>query len=118
MTPDCSLRFQFLNDHDGSGKLIAWANAGSYAGIGGAHFLISKLGEFALAIGSYPIPNGQAVEIAGGFWKDGAVDQEHLAIKAENQDVRGRVRIQVRMATPVFGAADSSAHQDAKIEFI
>ena len=98
------LRLRFQDDGDGTGKLLARAEAAGFAGEGGAYFNTSAIEEFAEAIGAFPLPSEDPrLSIAGGFSRlerhDG-VEVEHLAITVYLADAqRGYIGIQSRMAT-------------------
>jgi hypothetical protein len=100
------LRLRFSNDGDGTGELLAQAEAAGFAGESGAYFSISELEEFAKTVGTFPLPVGdKRLSVAGGFWSQerrGKLDQELLGINVCFADApRGYIGIQIRMATPV-----------------
>lgn len=117
------LRLRFDDDGDGTGKLLARAEAGGFAGEGGAYFAISEIEEFAKAICTFPLPNkDKRLSIAGGFWSkepNGELDQEHLGITVFALDgQRGYIAIQVRIATEVWPGSPPKAKKTANIEVV
>jgi hypothetical protein len=100
------LRVRFLDDGDGTGKLMAQAAADGFSGEGAADFNVEVLKEFADALRVFPLPLEDARRsIASGFLSEedlGKLEQEHLGISAYPADAnRGYIGIQVRMATPL-----------------
>jgi len=101
------LRLRFLDDGDGTGKLLAEAEADGFSGEGGAYFTVEELEEFAEALRLFPLPpEDHRRSIAGGFGRKEAPDklaQEHLGISVYLANAqRGYVGIQIRMATEVW----------------
>src|SRR5882672_4424445 len=89
--PHSYLRLRFQDDHDGTGKLLARAEAAGFAGESGAYFNISEIEEFAAAIAVFPVPENESYSISGGFGKpdgSGEVEQEHLGIEVYPLDSR------------------------------
>ncbi len=60
------LRLRFYDDGDGTGKLVARAEANGFAGEGGAYFDKGEIERFATNLGAFPLPGRTA--IAGGFF--------------------------------------------------
>lgn len=115
------LRLRFEDDTDGTGKLIARAQANGFSGEGAAHFSVTQLEEFAAALLEFPLPTDPWPSIAGGFWdrsNRGRLDQEHLAITAYQIDKRGRIGIQVRMSTEVWKGTRAESQMVAKVEIV
>jgi hypothetical protein len=117
------LRLRFQDDGDGTGKLIARAEADGYSGEGSAYFNIDRLEEFAKAIGAFPLPSSdERRSITGGFGKkdgDGDWEHEHLGIAVYPADaLRGYIGIQVRMATEVWQATRPESQKTARIEVV
>jgi hypothetical protein len=98
------LQLRFDDDGDGTGKLLARAESGGFAGEGGAHFSATELESFALALAGFPLPDRQRLSIAGGFWKkdnSGELDQELLSLTAYPIGKRGYIGVQIRIATEI-----------------
>ena len=112
------LRLRFADDGDGTGKLYASAEAGGFAAKGAAWFGISQIEEFAIAVAAFPLPADKQIGVAGGFWKDGQLTQEHLAIEIYQIDGRGRIGVQVRASTELQGKARKQSQLAAKLEII
>jgi hypothetical protein len=116
-----SLRLRFLNDGDGTGKLLAWAEADGFAGQGGAYFNIEVLEEFAGALQVFPFPlDDSRLSIAGGFSSKGdpeGLSQEHLGISVYPADAqRGYIGIQV--ATTLLAAGNPIAFSGLPIKIV
>ena len=115
------LLLRFEDDGDGTGKLLAQAASEGFSGEGGAWFSISELQDFAEAIRMFPIPEGSRPCIAGGFLKkdgSGALEQEHLALKAYPIDRKGHLGIQVRIATELWNDARPESQHKVELEII
>jgi hypothetical protein len=50
-----SLRLRFHDDGDGTGKLLAQAEANGFAGTSGAYFDKQRLSDFARALEAFPL---------------------------------------------------------------
>jgi hypothetical protein len=78
------LRLRFLDDGDGTGKLMAWAAADGFSGESGAYFNVEELEEFAEALRMFPLPpEDHRRSIASGFGSKedhNKLSQEHLGI--------------------------------------
>ena len=62
------LRLRFMDDGDGTGKLMARAEADGFSGEGGAYFNVEELEEFAEALRVFPPPlDDHRRSIASGF---------------------------------------------------
>ncbi len=116
------LRLRFDDEGDGTGKLLARAEVGGFSGEGRAHFSISKIEEFAKAIGTFPLSRqDKRLSIAGGFWSQirrGELEEEHLGITVYPVNARGHIGIQVRMATEIQGGARPASQKLARIEVL
>jgi hypothetical protein len=112
------LRLRFADDGDGTGKLYASAEARGFAAKGAAWFGISRIEEFAIAVAAFPLPADKQISVAGGFWKDGQLTQEHLAIEIYQIDSRGHIGVQVRASTELWGKARKRSQLAAKLEII
>jgi hypothetical protein len=115
------LRLRFQNDGDGTGKLVARAQAGTFGGEGAAFFNIEQIEEFAAAIAGYPLPPDARLSISSGFAMDdnvGKVDQEHLGIEVYPIDTRGHVGVQVRMATPLWKGMRPQSQRKVSLEIV
>jgi hypothetical protein len=117
------LRLRFLDDGDGTGKLMAWAAADGFSGESNAYFDVQELNEFAEALNLFPLPpEDRRRSIAGGFGTRGdptRVAQEHLAISVYLVNPqRGYAGIQVRMATPVWPDTRPESKKQAIVEIL
>src|SRR5271166_3239742 len=117
------LRLRFSDDGDGTGELRARAEADGFAGEGGAYFSTSELEEFAIAIGTFPLPVGdKRLSIAGGFWSQerrGDLQQELLGINVYFADaLRGYIGIQIRMATPIQEGTRPDSKKMSRVEIV
>jgi hypothetical protein len=120
--PDSYLRLRFDDDGDGTGKLLARAEADGFAGEGGAYFNVSKIEDFANAIGIFPLPSqDKRLSISSGFGSNehGQLEQEHLGIAVYPADARrGYIGIQVRMATEVWKETRPESKKMAVVEVV
>jgi hypothetical protein len=117
------LRIRFLDDRDGTGKLMAWAEADGFSGHSGAYFNLEELEEFAEALQVFPLPpEDQRRSIASGFGSKEdhtKVAQEHLGISVYLANPqRGYVGIQVRMATEVWSDTRPESKKQAVVEIL
>jgi len=117
------LRLRFDDDGDGTGKLLARAEAGGFGGEGGAYFSISEIENFAKAISSFPLPSDdKRLSISSRFGSPkrvGELEQEHLGITVYLADAqRGYVGIQVRMATEIWPKSRPESKKAAQIEVV
>ena len=116
------LRLRFLDDGDGTGKLLARAEADGFSGEGGAYFDVETLQEFADALRMFPLPSEDSRRsIASGYWneKDLKLDQEHLGISVNPACAkRGYIGIQVRMATELWPGTRPESRKQAVIEIL
>jgi hypothetical protein len=119
--PRSYVRLTFDNDDDGTGKLLARAEARGFAGEGGAHFSIPQLEAFAASLLAFPLPSDTSPSIAGGFWSNanrGELDQEHLAIGVYPLDKTGHLGVQVRMATQLWQEQRPQSQSATKLELV
>jgi len=116
------LRLRFKDDKDGTGLLMARAEADGFSGTSEAYFNVEELEEFAKAIKLFPLPPEDARRsISGGFGsaKDVQLEQEHLGISVYLADAsRGYVGIQVRMATKVWPDTRPESKKQAVVEIL
>jgi hypothetical protein len=116
------LRLRFLNDGDGTGKLLAWAEADGFAGRGGAYFNIEVLDEFAGALQVFPFPpDDSRRSIAGGFSSKEdpeGLSQEHRISVYPADAQRGYIGIQVRMATELWPETRPQSKKQASVEIV
>jgi hypothetical protein len=116
------LRLRFLDDGDGTGKLMAWAEADGFSGESGAYFSVEELEKFAEALQVFPLPpEDHRRSIAGGFGsKEGhKLAQEHLGISVNLANPqRGYVGIQVRMATEIWPDTRPESKKQAVVEIL
>jgi hypothetical protein len=116
------LRLRFRDDGDGTGKLMARAEADGFFGEGGAYFNVEELEEFAGALQAFPLPpEDHRRSIASGFGskEDDKLVQEHLGISVYLANPqRGYVGIQVRMATEVWPDTRPESKKQAVVEIL
>jgi len=113
------LRLQFQDEEDGTGKLLARAEADGFAGEAGAYFGVDELEAFAGAIAAYPLPSDSRPCIAGGFLNgQGELTQEHVSMTVFAVDARGHLCVRVCMATEVWGQTRFEPRHSAKIEIL
>jgi hypothetical protein len=111
-----SLQLKFQSDGDGTGKLLASVEARGFAGRGGAWFDISQIDKFADAIAAFPLPTDRRCLLNSGFWKNGGLDQEHLAIEIYPVDTRGHIGVQVRLASELWGNDRQQSQSAVRVE--
>ena len=117
------LRLRFSDDGDGTGELLARAEADGFAGESGAYFNFSEIEAFAKAIGTFPLPtDDKRLSVAGGFWSQerrGELEQELLGISVYFADaLRGYIGIQIRMATPVWKGTRPDSKKVSRVEVV
>jgi hypothetical protein len=117
------LRLRFINDGDGTGKLMAWAKADGFSGESGAYFNVEELEEFAEALKVFPLPpEDSRRSIAGGFGSKEhhpELAQEHLGISIYLANAQcGYVGIQVRMATEVWPDTRPESKKQVVVEIL
>jgi len=100
---------------------MARAEAGGFAGEGGAYFSISQIEEFAAAIGAFPLTTAERPSISGGFWKRAApseLEQEHLGIEVYPIDARGHVGILVRLMQELWPGTRPESQNGVRLEIV
>jgi hypothetical protein len=117
------LRLRFGNDGDGTGRLVARAEADGFSGESGAYFNVDKLEKFAESLQVFPLPpEDNRRSIAGGFGVNEdhtKPAQEHLGISVYLANAqRGYVGIQVRMATEVWPDRRPESKKQAVVEIL
>ena len=117
------LRIRFLDDKDGTGKLLARAEADGFSGESGAYFNVEEIEVFAEALKVFPLPSEDPRRsISGGFGaRPGQPEsaQEHLGISVYLVNAkRGYVGMQVRMATEVWPDTRLESKKQAHIEIL
>ncbi|MFZ0136584.1 MAG: hypothetical protein WAK89_05980, partial [Candidatus Sulfotelmatobacter sp.] len=112
------LRLRFETDGDGTGKLTAGARYCGFAGSGGAWFSISRIDEYAGAIAEFPLPANKKLLLAGGFWKEGKLSQEHLALEVCQIDSQGHIGIQVRISSELWPGLRPESQRVARFEIV
>jgi hypothetical protein len=117
------LRLRFGNDGDGTGRLVARAEADGFSGESGAYFNVAELEDFAGSLQLFPLPpEDNRRSISGGF----GVDEEHTRPAQEHLGIsvylasaqRGYVGIQVRMATEVWPDTRPESKKQAVVEIL
>lgn len=115
------LRLTFRNDGDGTGKLSVEAESGGFSGKSGAYFDISRVQEFARAIGEFPLPDSERCAMVSGFGSKetpGKLEQEHVGIELYPIDGHGHIGVQVRLSTEVWPNTRPKSQNAAKFEVI
>ena len=121
LMPSECLCLRFENDYDGTGRLVARAEAGGFAGHGGAYFSVSQIEEFAAAIGAFPLTSAERPSISGGFGKRSApteLEQEHLGIEVYPIDARGHVGILVRLMQELWPGTRPESQNAVRLEIV
>jgi hypothetical protein len=117
------LRIRFLDDKDGSGKLLVRAQVDGFSGESGAYFNVDDLEAFAESLMVFPLPAYDSRRaISGGFGTLPGRDempQEHVGISVYLADrQRGYIGIQVRMATEVWPQTRPESKKQASVEIL
>jgi hypothetical protein len=115
------IKLQFDDEGDGTGKLIARAEAGSFAGQGGAYFSTNDLEAFAAALTVFPLPDQFRPSVAGGSWKkdgSGELDQELLGLTAYPINQRGYVGMQIRIASEIWERDRPECQKAVRLEVV
>ncbi|HSQ65144.1 MAG TPA: hypothetical protein VLM85_18110 [Polyangiaceae bacterium] len=119
MTAGGCLRLRFYDDGDGTGKLVARAEANGFGGEGGAYFDKREVEDFATKLGAFPLPERTA--IAGGFYskeRPGELGQVHLAIDCYPIDAKGHLGLRVRMSTERWAATRPDSQHSVALEIL
>jgi hypothetical protein len=113
------LRLRFHDDGDGTGKLVAHAEANGFAGTSGAYFDKQRLSDFAQALEAFPLV-GRPSLIGGFFDRDrpGRIEQEHLTIECYPVDVTGHLGLRLRLATELWAPARPESQHVAALEIL
>jgi hypothetical protein len=114
-----SLRLRFLADGDGTGRLVARAEANGFAGASGAYFDVRTLEGFAISLGAFPLSGRPSV--SSGFYsrtKRGELEQEHLSIACYPVDGRGHLAVHVRLATELWPPARPESQHVVALEMM
>ena len=112
-----SLRLWFHDDGDGTGELIARAEAHGFSGESGAHFDKQSLESFAMKLEAFPLVGRPS--IASGFWdraRHGEMGQENLAIECYAVDAQGHLGLRVRLATELWPPARAESQHTVALE--
>lgn len=112
------LRLKFIDDGDGSGKLLARAEAHGFAGEGDAYFGNQELQDFAAQFGAFPLVGRPSV--AGGFYEKTShrLEQELLALECYAIDGKGHLGLQVRMASALYDGTRPDSRHAATLEIL
>ncbi len=109
------LRLTLYRDSYGTGELRVEASGGGFAGVGSAYFDLVRLGEFAAALGAFPLA-AEPVKLEGGFWEQGRLYQCHVSLYARQVDRRGAVAIRVALATDMWKGGDPERQSRVALE--
>jgi hypothetical protein len=91
------------DDNTGGLELSAYFQIGSYSGNGVAWFNASRVEEFALRLGEYPLPDGDQFSLAGGYWskdRKGHLEEVHLSLDVYPIGKSGQVGAKIQLAEP------------------
>lgn len=117
-----TLHLRFVREDEWHGQLIATVSSKGFAGRVAAWFRTDELHRFSHECGAYPLDGAALPYIAGGFFGSapGASEPEqlHLGIDVVPHDVRGRLRITVRLATEVWGTDESDLGCNVAVRFV
>jgi hypothetical protein len=117
--PRSYLRLHFHDDGDGTGKLVARAEANGFAGESGAYFDKQQLEAFAGKVEAFPLIGRPS--ISGGFYdreKPRQLKQEHLAIECYPIDTLGHLGLRVRLATELWPPSRPESQHVAALEIL
>lgn len=73
----------YFDDGDGTGELTVRASFDGFSGVGAAYFSDDQLLRFAERLLALPLPEGEAVELCGGFWSrtGDVLEEEHVGLR-------------------------------------
>jgi hypothetical protein len=112
------LHIAYEPDEDRTGKIIATARAGAFAGRGEAWFG-SDLDEFVKDLRSYPLSRDKPPMIEGGYFDaQGTLAQCFVRIVVKPHDHRGHLLVQAELATLVQSTPDADVQNSATIRFL
>ncbi|XUM20526.1 hypothetical protein ACRAVF_23735 [Bradyrhizobium oligotrophicum S58] len=112
------LRIAYERDEDGTGKIIATARAGAFAGRGEA-WLGRDLDDFVKDLRSYPLSRDKPPMIEGGYFDgQGALAQCFVRIVVKPYDFRGHLLVHTDLATLVQSTPDADVQNSASIRFL
>jgi hypothetical protein len=115
------LHLRFDPEDEWHGQLIATVSSNGFEGRSTAWFATDELRRFSRALTAYPLRSEAPPHISGGFGSEpGAPEPEqvHLSVDVAPHDVRGRLRITVRLATEVWRTQDSDLGCNATVRFV
>jgi hypothetical protein len=93
------------------GELVTSVQSGVFAGGSAAWFGIDQLRAFSEELGAFPIAPQGGPTLNGGFWSNDTESAEtHVSIRIEPEGPRGRLRVDVLLATPSWNPARSDQH--------
>ncbi|WP_257166562.1 hypothetical protein [Bradyrhizobium sp. SRS-191] len=112
------LHIAYEPDQDGTGKIIATARAGAFAGRGEAWFG-RDLDDFVKGLRSYPLSWDQPPMIEGGYFdRQGGLAQCLVRIIVKPFDFRGHLLVHADLATGVQSTPDADLQNIASIRFL
>lgn len=113
------LHFHFEPEDEWHGKLSATVETGGFAGKGVAWFSTEELRDFGKELSAFPLRIGSLPFITGGFGaKEDAPGQVHLAVSLEPHNVRGEIRVCVKLATEVWNDEAADLACSATVRFL
>ena len=114
------LRLSYKPDDEWVGELTAVVKSGAFSGKGSAWFDRKSLKEsFVLAMRAFPLSAGDPPVIEGGFWsKEETLEQCHLRVAVRPYDRRGKLLVQVDLASPSRTTPDSDQQQLVTARFL
>jgi len=116
------LVLKLQEDSDGTAELFVQFKRGEFSGLGSAWFNTRDVRAFGEKVaGTYPIPQGEEIAIAGGYWSSDdppRVREAHAAIRIYAIGSSGRLGVQVKVAEPSYDCnrPESLSSASAEIE--
>ncbi|MGJ5204843.1 hypothetical protein [Bradyrhizobium sp. HKCCYLR20261] len=112
------LRLAYEPDEDGTGKIIAVARAGAFAGRGEAWFG-NDLDAFLKKLRSFPLSSEAAPMIEGGYYDGkGGLAECRVRIIIKPHDMKGTLLVHADLATLVQHTPDFDVQNSASIRFL
>jgi hypothetical protein len=111
------LRLRLDRDDDGTGELFVEVGRGGFQGASSTWVDQRRLANFGRQLQThYPLPIGNPIEIAGGFWQQEGVEQFHVRLRVYPIGAVGTVGIQVTLATPLHDGDRAESQSSVSLE--